>query len=437
MGRVALTCIGKGPQYTAIAVAVLVILTAALFVTMIAIIKRKFYVRNVDEPNSVLYHVIYFFLNIYYSIRLKLNHEHCEKIDTEKPVLILGAHTSFMDYFLVAKAVYPRKLTIVVNRYYYNKRWLRPILKALGAIPKSLFTTDLETVKKMLIAADLGQTIAIFPEGRLSTHGAGFPLMGSTEGLVKRLNLDVYEYHTVGGYYALPKWRSNIVKSEVNLHLHKIYTTNELATMTSEEVDRSIKRHFVYDECTKFLSQGAPVRKTDVKGLESVLFRCPSCGKEFSFSSKQNTMTCSSCGKEMIFDGFYYCDDMPISELYRHQKEFYAAQGNFQMEDACTVYRQDKDTGRLVFFAKGNCTMSEEDGIRFVGQNAGKEVVLHHTPATLPALAFACNEEFEFYHDFELYYIYPEHKEAIAKWSLLWDIMRERYLEKELAEKQA
>ena len=136
-----------------------------------------------------------------------------------------------MDYFLVAKAVYPRKLTIVVNRYYYNKRWLRPILKALGAIPKSLFTTDLETVKKMLIAADLGQTIAIFPEGRLSTHGVGFPLMGSTEGLVKRLNLDVYEYHTVGGYYALPKWRSNIVKSEVNLHLHKIYTTNELATM--------------------------------------------------------------------------------------------------------------------------------------------------------------------------------------------------------------
>ena len=75
--------------------------------------------------------------------------------------------------------------------------------------------------------------------------------------------------------------------------------------------------------------------------------------------------------------------------------------------------------------------MSEEDGIRFVGQNAGKEVVLHHTPATLPALAFSCNKEFEFYHNFELYIIYPEKKEAVAKWSMLWDIMRERYLEKQ------
>lgn len=434
MGRVALACIGKGAQYTAIAVAVLLVLTAALFVTMIAIIKRKFYVRNVDEPNAVLYHVLYFFLNIYYSIRLKINHQKCEKIDTDKPVLIVGAHTSFMDYFLVAKAVYPRRLTIVVNRYYYNKRWLRPILKSLGAIPKSLFTTDLETVKKMLIAADLGQTIALFPEGRLSSHGAGFPLMGSMEGLVKRLNLDVYEYHTVGGYYALPKWRPNIVKGEVKLYLHKLYSQNELATMTSEEVDRSIKQKFLYDECSTFSSKGEPTRKTDVRGLERILFRCPSCGEEFSLVSKQNTITCSACGKEMIFDGFYYCDDMSISEMYRHMKEYYAHHSDFVMQDACKVYRQDKETGKMVYYAKGTCTMSEEDGIRFVGQNAGEEVVLHHTPATLPALAFSCDEEFEFYHNFELYYIYPEHKEAIAKWSMLWDILRERYLENKAKE---
>jgi len=200
MGRVLYSCLGKSTKTMAIAIGILVILTAALFVAMISIIRRKYYVRNVGEPNAVLYHVLYFFLNLYYSIRLKLNCEKCEKIDTDKPVLILGAHTSFSDFFLVAKAVYPRKVTLVVNRCYYNKRLLRPILKALGAIPKSLFTSDLETVKKMIVAADLGQTIAIFPEGRLSSHGAGFPLMGSTEGLVKRLNLDVYEYHTVGGY---------------------------------------------------------------------------------------------------------------------------------------------------------------------------------------------------------------------------------------------
>ena len=222
-----------------------------------------------------------------------------------------------------------------------------------------------------------------------------------------------------------------MVKGEVKLYLSKLYSQNELATMTSEEVDRSIKQRFLYDECSKFSAIGEPTRKTDVKGLESILFRCPACGKEFSFSSKNNTMTCSACGKEMIFDEFYYCEDVSISDLYRHQKEFYAHRGEFDMQDTCKVYRQDKETGKMVFFSRGTCTLSEEDGIRFVGQNAGEEVVLHHTPATLPALAFACNKEFEFYHNFDLYFIYPEKKEAVAKWSLLWDIMRERYLEKQ------
>lgn len=431
MGNVMYRCLGKGAKTFAIAIAVVILLMLALLAAIIAFVRHKYYVKSVDQPNAVLYHVLFFFFNIYYSIRLKINKEKCEKIEGDKPVLILGAHTSFLDYFLLAKAVYPKMITVVVNRYYYNKRFLHPLLKALGAIPKSLFTTDLETTKKMLVATELGQSVAMFPEGRLSTHGAGFPLMGSMEGLVRRLNVDVYEYHTVGGYYALPKWRKKTVKGEVKLYLRKILSTTEIPSMESDDIEKALKHRFSYDECAKLLSIGEPVRRTDVKGLESVLFRCPACGQEYSMTTKQNTMTCQACGKVMVFDNFYYCDDSSISDLYRHQKEFYANAGDFTMQDSCDVYRQDKETGKMVFYAKGVCTMSEEDGIRFVGNNAGEEVVLHHTPATLPALAFGCNDEFEFYHNWDLYYFYPEKRITVAKWSLLWDILRERYSEHE------
>ena len=45
----------------------------------------------------------------------------------------------------------------------------------------------------------------------------------------------------------------------------------------------------------------------------------------------------------------------------------------------------------------------------------------------LPALAFSCGQEFELYHEGELYYFYPARQpQQAARWALIVDLLAER-----------
>lgn len=425
LGNVMFYCIGKGRGTFIAAVVTVIVLMALLLIITASAIKKRYFIKTLRKPDAFLYTVLYFFINLYYKSRVKTDRKNCEKL-CKSPVLILGAHTSFHDFYYVASAMYPRKPNVVTNRYYFHNGALRVLLNSLGAIPKSLFTNDLEAVKGILTAAKSGSDIVLFPEGRLSTDGTGFTPAGGTAALAKlicKIKLPVYFFSTHGGYFVKPKWRDRLCRGNVGISLKSVISEEEIKTLSAEEIESIIGGLFTYDE-----SVTEEVRTRDVSGLESILYRCPECKKEFCLSSRVDALVCEGCGEVFTFDGKYTSRGMTVSDWSYTQKKAIIEENDLNIEDFCEVHCFNGATGGMKKAGEGHCEIS--DGVlRYEGTLLGENVLIENTTASLYALAFSCGEEFEFYYKNKLLYFYPAHRERVVKWSLIWDILVQKQIQ--------
>jgi len=84
-------------------------------------------------------------------------------------VLLLGNHISFVDWALVQIAS-PRKLHFVIERGYYERWYLKGVLKMSGAIPikSGSSANSLAAINNLLKE---GKVVCLFPEGTISRTG--------------------------------------------------------------------------------------------------------------------------------------------------------------------------------------------------------------------------------------------------------------------------
>ena len=389
-------------------------------------IKHEFYdVHAMERPNPFLYHLVVPFVTLFASLYVRISRKNCETPPKGRPVLILGSHTCFFDFYFAAKAMYPRRLTFVVNRFYFEARIVRWLMAHLGCIPKRLFSPDLETAKKLMAAKREGCSVVLFPEGRLSAAGTSFPMVGDTVSLVRHMGMDVYEYHTVGGYFCKPKWGIGLRKTPVDIHLHKIISAEELAVMSDEVLHAKIEAAISYDECRRYISLKKPDRRANVEGLERFLFRCSLCGAEFEGETKKNRLHCTACGHEHIFDKNYLSDGKTISDLHAEQMKYLKNLKDYHFEEKVSLYCFDQRRGVMTERGSGVCRF-DETGIVYEGTKDGSEVRYEKTPEELQALIYTEEKHFQFYVGKELHFFYPENRNVCAKWSMLWDILREK-----------
>ena len=425
LGNVMYHSLGLGTTTFVLLIIGVAILMVVLLLAIASIIKNKFFPKEIKKPNYFYWHIMYFLANIFFAFKFRVSTKKCEKIK-EKSFMVIGTHTCFTDFYFLAKAIYPNRINVVSNRYFCNLKATKRLLGPLQVIPKRLFTTDLETAKLLISAKKMGCNIGIFPEGRLSSDGASLPVAYGTANLIKKLALPVYFQTTVGRYFAKPKWRKGIKRSRIEVRLEKLLSPEQIAQMTECEIEALLKQKFSYDECKEYAKlEKVKANSVDVVGLENILYRCPNCGAEFKMNSTKNSLVCSECSKEFVFDDRYLCEGKTISDFYREQKALLEKEQTFFMQDNCIVKKFNEAKGAFDEYAKGVCTLTQDD-IVFKGLAGEQEIELKHTPATLQALAFSANEEFEFYVGKDLYYFYPENRRQVVKWSIIWDILQER-----------
>lgn len=96
-----------------------------------------------------------------------------EHIPKEGPAVLVSNHISLVDALFVMSSV-DRPVHFIMSEYYFNRWWLRPLVKLLGCLPVATTSSPRLLVESLRNAGkylDQGEILCIFPEGQISHTG--------------------------------------------------------------------------------------------------------------------------------------------------------------------------------------------------------------------------------------------------------------------------
>lgn len=116
-------------------------------------------------PQSLVRYMLRMIVGLKYSLHV----EGLKHIPADKGILLLGNHISFLDWAILQMA-YPKQIHFVIERSYYDKWYVKPVLDFWGVIPISSRGSK-SALHKVTEVLNKGETVVLFPEGHLSRNG--------------------------------------------------------------------------------------------------------------------------------------------------------------------------------------------------------------------------------------------------------------------------
>ena len=387
---------------------------------------------TVKEPSALFNAMIFVGVKAWTRRRVKFTlRRNVNKLD--RPAIVLCNHGSFIDFAYMALALRKDKPHVVVTRqYFYNKRlgWL---LRKLGCIPKSLFTTDFESARNCLHVLKKNGVLVICPEARLCAVGETEDIQDSVMSFLHKMaqTASIYTLTFSGDYLALPKWarcgnkrfirRGSRVEAELNL----LYDKGQSRAVTLQEFTDNVANALYHNEF-EWLSAHSDVKYPQgnlAVGLNNVLYRCPECNSEFSLTAEGNTLACSCCGKSFTMDERYHFTSgrfANLQEWYLWQmselRREIEADPEWQLYDDVTLYHSSTDgKSQLREVGKGRCVFNR-DGLVYSGTDGGVEISKTFPMARLFKILFGAGADFEVYDGEEIWYFVPGDTRTCVKW---------------------
>lgn len=396
--------------------------------------KKMDYFKNniVLHQNRFIY---WFFSSIfklffYKRLRVKLDKNGIEKF--ENPSIVLFNHGSAIDFINVWAPIYPQNANMVSAYYYFCNFHLGRLLNTLGCFPKFLYQPDISAIKNMHKVIKSNNILLMAPEGRLSPHGQMESYIPSTIKFLKKEGVDVYVVKSHGAYFTKPKWSKTFRKGRIDTKYYHVFTKEDLQVMTYEEIYKKLYDVLYYDDYKWMTENNVTFKgKKFAEGLEHILYICPVCGKEFTYTSKNNMIECSHCHTKVKLNRNYFfeCENpsvpKTISDWYNYQKEIERKrikEGNYTLKSKVLLKHPDPKGLGFTIVGSGEATLSEE-GIRYIGTINDEQKDILFKLENIPALPYGVGENFEIYHDQTLYYFIPENIRHCAKWSVVEEQM--------------
>ena len=226
------------------------------------------------------------------------------------PYFMLCTHAAFLDFKVATKAIFPHGATYIVAIDGFIGR--EKIMRDVGCIATRKFISDVPLVKNIVYSIKtLKQSVILYPEARYSISGTTAILPQSLGKLAKILSVPVVVLNTHGHFINSCVWNLKPKKVPIDADFTQIITAEEIKTLSVDEINERIKKAFYYDEYKWQLERGVLNKdKNRAKGLEKVLYKCPSCKAERAFVADGEKIVCSSCGKE-----YFYNENGSISAL--------------------------------------------------------------------------------------------------------------------------
>lgn len=395
--------------------------------------KQKYSSKTVvRKPSAFFNGVIYIGLKAWLKSKVKCKIK-SNVTKLEHPAIVLCNHGSFIDFAYFALLTGRDKPHAVTTRQYFYDKKLGKLLKKLGCIPKSMFTTDMESIRNCLHVLKNNGVLVICPEARLCTAGEFEDIQSGTMGFLHKMgaHATIYTIKFSGDYLALPKWARKGNKrfirkgSPVEAELNLLYDKGASANVSLDEFEQTVVSALSYNEFD-WLAAHPEVHYPQgnlAEGLHNVLYLCPECNGEFGFTSNGNTLTCEHCGAKFTMDDRYTFTDGKFENLqqwYHWQvdtlRQQIDANLNWELNDDVTLYHSSiGGNGQLRVAGNGRCVFNRE-GLTYTGSDSGVDIVKHFPISRLYRILFGAGADFELYDGEEIWYFVPSDTRSCVKW---------------------
>lgn len=332
-------------------------------------------------------------------MKLRVISEGYERI--KPPYLIVINHPSAEDHMIASAVMAPQRLNFVVNAEDFSQKSF--LMKMMGAIPRRMFTVDVEAVMRMRTVFKSGGVVALFPEGKTSPDGRRGYISRNVIKLMKVMRLPVVAMNISGTYTDKPLAARNSRGGRAEVRLTNLFSADDVDYMDDETMYRQLLKALDYDEC-----EFQRARKIEIKGnaapYVNVLYQCPECGKEYTVIANKNELKCKNCsaswslGRYGVLMGERKKTVDSIPDWYAYERAFTAEQiekSVYELKGTCTlkimraIDKGYKDAGKGHF---------EHDSENFVytGSMEGRSVSLSFANADRPTLNMKYGDSVEF-----------------------------------------
>ena len=323
------------------------------------------------------------------------------KKDMEKgPYLVLMNHSSFMDLHVTFRLMPQPFFLVSTQDALIGKEW---ILRKVGCLPTTKFTPDVALTRNLMRALhDKKTNVLLFPEAGYTFDGTATTLPVGLGAFLKKLGVPVLSIITDGCFLRQPLY-NNLRKRKVpvSAKIQCLFTRNDLANKSAEELNEAIAKTFTFDN---FQSQrDRQVRVDDenrAEGLHRVLYKCPACKTEAQMLGKGTTLTCQACGKTYEMDEYGVMRAQSGDTEFSHIPDWFAwqracvreeiANPNYQktLPVAVMVMHGNKCIYRI---GKGKLS-HDKDGFTLTSENGAQ---VYHRQPTL--YSYSINADYNWY----------------------------------------
>ena len=375
--------------------------------------------KRIGRPNRIIYNLGFGALRLWLRVRngIKFRFDRSGLSDLKSgPALIIAPHISGLDHITVGIACKKYLPTFVLSEHLFSKPLIRFILKNFAhAVPKRMFDADVGTVMGIMRAKGEGNVIVLFPEGRMNAAPHSYPVNPGTAGLIKRLGIPVYCVTGNGAALADPKWYKGFRRGVIDVKTSKVLSAEEISNLSVEDISEIVDKSIYHDDEKAMAGLRYPAKDT-VKGLDSILYKCPECGAEFSLTAENYRVSCSACGfSTELTDSYRF-----TSGKMRSINEWFYWQ--IDMLDLGGVMEEDIKIGAVD--KKGNMDMNAGEGhirldknrLSLKGKVFGEDIEYAVGLDILGGTPYTPNKEFDIYYRKRLLYIQPKDPKTVVKW---------------------
>ncbi len=292
--------------------------------------------------HSIIWCTLRPLVDIFLKIKFGYTSKKLKKSELPENYLVLSNHATDFDPLFVGVS-FKRPMHYVASEHISRWKIAYPLLKfAFAPIIRKKGMGAAHAIIDILRKLKHGHNVCMFAEGVRTWDGVTCPIAPTTGQLVKKAGCGLVTYKLVGGYFLSPGWAKTLRRGYAHGEAVNIYTKEQLADMSIDEINEAICRDLYEDAYARQLESPKVYKgKRLAEGIENLIFICPECNAHESITSNDSTAICKSCGMTLTFDKYGMISGTrynTVRELYKWQKdavELLAKRGeSFKMDNA-------------------------------------------------------------------------------------------------------